>query len=206
MGLPQLKSPVSPEEYLRLEYDAVNKHEYYGGEVFAMAGGSPDHSLLIFNFGGELRNALKGRPCRVYDSNLRVRIRDADAYCYPDISVICGERQFDPQDANKQTILNPTVIIEVLSPGTEAFDRGGKWSDYARIPSLKQFVIVSQNLPRVETYLRQEDDKWQYSAVTGLDATLQLESIQVTLKLQEIYDGVESLTSGSRPTPADEAP
>lgn len=204
MGLPHLKPPVSPEEYLRLEQEAVRKHEYYRGEVFAMAGGSPDHSLLIANIIGALHARLRGKPCRVYDSNLRVRVQDADAYCYPDVSIVCGQREFDPIDVRRQTILNPTLIVEVLSPGTEAFDRGGKWARYEQIPSLKQYVIVSQETPSAETYLRQTEGIWHYSAARGIKASLQLDSIGVALDLSEVYAGVEFPPRAERPAGPEE--
>src|SRR5436190_19278746 len=118
MTAPQTINLYTPEEYLRRERGASERHQYYRGEIFAMAGGSPAHSLITANVTGEIRNRLKGKPCRVYESNLRIRIPRTTLYTYPDVSVICGDRQFDPLDTRKETVLNPTLIVEVLSPTT----------------------------------------------------------------------------------------
>src|SRR5688500_8891652 len=133
MGLPQPIHRCTPEEYLRLERDASEKHEFYRGEVFAMSGGSHQHSLVIANVIGEVRNRLKGSTCRIYDSNLRIRIPRTTLYTYPDASVVCGPPLFDPLDTQRHTVLNPTLLIEVLSPSTEAWDRAGKFESYTKI-------------------------------------------------------------------------
>lgn len=130
MTQPQAIDRYTPQEYLRREYEAAERHQYYHGEILAMAGGSPDHSLIISNVNRQIGNRLEGKPCRVYESNLRIRIPRTTLYTYADATVICGERQFDPLDARKQTILNPTLVVEVLSPSTEAWDRGGKFENY----------------------------------------------------------------------------
>lgn len=190
MGLPQPITRCTPEEYLRREQDASEKHEYYHGEVFAMAGGSPQHSLVIANVIGELRSRLKAGPCRVYDSNLRVRIPRTTLYTYPDLSVVCGPLQFDPLDVRQQTVLNPTLLVEVLSPGTEAWDRGGKFENYQRIESLREYVLVASETPRVETFLRQTDGRWLYTAVSGLEARARLDSLNADLALAEVFAGI----------------
>lgn len=199
MTLPQPVSRCTPEEYLRSEQDAAERHEYYHGEVFAMAGGTPDHSLVINNFNGELRNRLKGKPCRVYESNLRVRAGRAGRYAYPDSSVICGERQFDPLDPRQETVVNPTLLAEVLSPSTETWDRGGKFQGYQQIESLREYVLVSTDKPLVETFLRQSGGTWLYAAAAGPDARVVLKSVGVELPLVEIYDGVEFPAPSSEP-------
>lgn len=191
MGLPQaIPSHYTPEEYLRLEYDAQERHQYYRGEIFAMAGGSPEHSLIIANVGRELGNRLRGKPCRVYESNLRVRIPRTTLYTYPDIPVICGELRFDPLDTRKQTVLNPSLLVEALSPGTEGWDRGGKFESYQSIESLNEYVLVSCQTPRIETYLRQPDGRWLYTPHAGLDAIARLASLAIDLPLAEAYAGV----------------
>jgi Uma2 family endonuclease len=189
--LPQPTHRCTPEEYLRREREADRKHEYYHGEVFAMAGGSPDHSLIIANVSGELRARLKGGPCRVYESNLRVRIPRTTLYTYPDVTVICGERQFDPLDTQQETVLNPALVVEVLSRSTESWDRGGKFQNYREIESLREYVLVSGDKAVVETFRRQSDGTWVLHASAGREAVAPVKSLGVELPLAEIYDGVE---------------
>jgi Uma2 family endonuclease len=191
MTLPQPTQRFTPEDYLRREREAAQKHEYYHGEVFAMAGGSPDHALIASNVIRELGNRLKGNPCRVYSSDLRVRIPRTTLYTYPDSSVICGERQFDPLDANRETVLNPTLIVEVLSPTTESWDRGGKFQNYREIESLREYVLVSWDKALVETFLRQSDGTWVLNTTAGRTAVAPLKSLGIQLPLAEMYDGVE---------------
>src|SRR5205085_7715167 len=152
--LPQPTRRYAPQEYLRAERDSAIRHEYYHGEVFAMAGGSPQHSLIISNVNGELRTRLKGSPCRAYESNLRVHVPRTTLYTYPDVSVICGELQFDPLDTGHETVLNPTLVVEVLSISTESWDRGGKFQNYRQMESLREYVLVSTDKPLVETFLQ----------------------------------------------------
>jgi Uma2 family endonuclease len=191
MTLPQPNYRCTPEEYLARERDAAERHEFYHGEVFAMSGGTPDHSLIISNVNGELRTRLKGKPCRVYDSNLRIRIPRTTLYTYPDVSVICGDRQFDLLDARRETVTNPTLIVEVLSPSTEAWDRGGKFQNYRQIESLREYVLVSSDKPLVEAYLRQQDGTWVLSPFAGPEARARLVSLGVELDLAEVYSGVQ---------------
>ena len=191
MTLPQPTHRFTPEEYLRRERDSLQKHEYYHGEVFAMAGGSPDHALIASNVTRELGNRLKGNTCRVYSSDLRVRIPRTTLYTYPDVTVICGERQFDPLDANRETVLNPALIVEVLSPTTESWDRGGKFQNYREIESLREYVLVSWDKALVETFLRQPDGTWVLNPTAGREAVAPLKSLGIELPLAEIYDGVE---------------
>ena len=191
MTQPQPVIRLTAEEYLRREHDAGERHEFYHGEVFAMAGGTPDHSLIISNVNRELGNRLKGKPCRVYESNLRIRVPRTTLYTYPDVSVICGERQFDPLDSRKETVLNPTAVVEVLSPSTETWDRGGKFQNYRQIESLLEYVLVSTDKHLVETYVRQPDGTWIFNPTSGREGRAALKSLGVELPLTEIYDGVE---------------
>jgi len=190
MGLPQSIDRCTPEEYLRRERDATERHQFYHGEVFAMSGGTPRHSLVIANVTREVGNALKAGPCQVYDSNLRVRIPRTTLYTYPEVSVVCGPLEFDPLDARQETVLNPTLVVEVLSPSTESWDRGGKFENYQQIASFREYVLVAAESPRVETFLRQADGTWLYAAAAGMDAVVQLRSLNVALPLAEIYRGV----------------
>jgi Uma2 family endonuclease len=190
MGLPQQNPRYTPEEYLRLEREATERHQYFQGEIFAMAGGSPEHSVIISNVNGGLWSRLKGSPCRVYDSNLRVRIPKTSLYTYPDVTVVCGPLQLDPLDTRGETVLNAALIVEVLSPTTEAYDRVGKFDNYQSIESLREYVLVSQNVARVEAYLRRPDGAWLYTRAAGTDAEIRLHSLEITLPLAELYAGV----------------
>ena len=182
---------ATPQEYLRYEYDAKFRHEWRDGQVVAMAGGSPDHSLITANLIGEMHRRLRGSSCRVYDSNLRVRDRRTTLYTYPDLTVICGEREFDPKDERRQTVLNPTVVVEVLSPSSEGDDRGEKFARYRDIDSLREYVLVTQTAPIVEVFLRQDDGSWVFRAYEGLDAVAKLASVNVELPLAEVFAGIE---------------
>ncbi len=188
MGLPQRVAPLTPAEYLKIERAAEFRHEYFNGEMFAMFGGSPQHSLIKMNVGGELRDQLKGRPCTAFDSDLRIRVSPAGLYTYPDISVVCGELEFD--DDQGDTVLNPVLLVEVLSDSTEAYDRGKKFEHYRRIASLREYVLISQKSPTIERYLRNPDETWTLTAVIGLDASIHLPTLDVTLPLVEVYDRV----------------
>lgn len=191
MSLARAIIRYTPEEYLRAEQEATEKHEYYHGEIFAMAGGSPQHARISASVARRIGNKLDGTDCGVFDSNLRVRIPRTTLYCYPDISVVCGPLQFDPLDVRKQTVLNPKLLVEVLSPGTESWDRGGKFENYQLIESLQEYVIVSSDSPRIEVYTRQPDGPWLYAATSGLEAVARLRSIGVDLAHAEVYAGAE---------------
>ena len=159
--------------------------------MLLMADGSADHSLIVANVIRHLGNRLDGKPCRVYDSNLRVRITKTVLYTYPDASVICGSRQIDPDDSAGQTILNPRVIVEVLSPSTEAYDRGEKFGRYRQLDSLEEYVLVSQLTPRVEMFFRQGDGTWLFDAASELTGTAKLRSLKIDLPLADVYAGIE---------------
>jgi Uma2 family endonuclease len=191
MSLPQAIDRCTPEEYLRREYGAVERHQYYRGEVFAMSGGSPAHSLIIANVIRELGLRLKGKPCRVYDSNLRVRVPRTTLYTYPDATVACGPLQFDTLDKRQETILNPTLVVEVLSPTTEAWDRGGKFESYRQIESLREYVLVASQQALIETYFRQAGGTWIYAAAGEHNAVVQFNSLGIELPRAEVYDGVD---------------
>ena len=192
MGLPVIRSnQMSIAEYLRRERDSLEKHEYRDGEALLMAGGTANHSLIVANVIGELRGRLKGTPCRVYDGNLRVRIPPTVLFTYPDLSIICGQRRLDAQDGNGETVTNPRVIIEVLSPTTEGYDRGEKFSRYRQLDSLEEYVLVSQQTPRVESFLRQAGGTWLLTAVEGVASVANIRCLNVELPLSEVYAGVE---------------
>jgi Uma2 family endonuclease len=183
---PQPKPYLTPEDYLAMERQAETKSEYLDGEMFAMTGGSRWHSLAIGNLVRELSLQLRHRPCQVYPSDLRVHIPASGLYTYPDLIVVCGEPRL--QDEHQDTLLNPTVIIEVLSPTTEAYDRGKKFEHYRSIESLMEYLLVSQSEPHIEQYLRQDGNRWLFTETAGLEASLALPSIQCELALAEVYE------------------
>lgn len=174
-----------------MENDAEERHEYQDGEILAMAGGSPDQSFIIANFVREAGNALKGKPCRVAESNLRIRIPQKPRYMYPDASIICGPLEFDPQDPRRHTILNPKVIIEVLSPSTEAYDRGDKFTQFREIQAFEEYILISQDRPNFESFLRQADGAWSILNFTGLDAAAKIRSLGISIPKAELYAGIE---------------
>jgi Uma2 family endonuclease len=172
-------------EYLAFEAASDVRHELLRGEVYAMAGGTPEHAALAAAFIGELLAALRGRPCRVYSSDLRVRIRETGLTTYPDASVACGRAELDPEDPN--ALVNPVVLVEVLSASTEAYDRGSKSAHYRRIPSLREYVLVAQDEPRIEVYRRTEQGRWELLEARAGEA-IELASLGVALDVSAVYD------------------
>ena len=183
------KPHLTPEEYLVLEREAETKSEYYDGTIYAMAGASRVHTLVVANALTQLVVQLKGRPCTAHASDLRVKVHPTGLYTYPDIVVVCGKARFE--DTLKDTLLNPNVIIEVLSKSTEAYDRGTKFAHYRTLESLTDYVLVSQDRPLIEHYTRQPDNRWLLAAYEGLETVVQLPSIACELPLAEVYDKVE---------------
>ncbi len=177
----------SAEEYLSLERSATIKSEFHDGQIFAMTGASRAHNLITINIARELSQQLKSRPCEAYVNDMRVKAAKARSYHYPDIAVVCGTPEFE--DAHVDTLLNPTLLIEVLSPSTEAYDRGGKFAHYRKIESLREYLLVMQDQPSIERYLRQ-GEVWVLSEALGLEASVLLESIDCQLSLLEVYDKV----------------
>ncbi len=171
--------------YLEFEEGSPIKHEYLRGEVYAMAGGTPEHAGLMASVIGELIAALRGRPCRVFTSDLRVRIDSTDLSTYPDITVVCGALETSEQDKNAAT--NPILIVEVLSDSTEAYDRGEKFAHYRRLPSLREYLLFSQRHARIESYRRSAEGVWML-AEAGVGETLTLAALEgVTLDVDLIY-------------------
>jgi Uma2 family endonuclease len=185
----QSKPRVTPAEYLAADRAAAHKSEYLGGEVFAMGGASERHNLIVVNVVAELRRQLKGRPCRVYPSDMRVRIKETGLYAYPDVTVVCGPADFD--DEQRDTLLNPTLIIEVLSKSKESYDRGEKCAHYRKLLSLAEYVLIVQDKVLVEHYARQPEQQWLLSEASNLQQCLQLPAIQSTLDLADVYDKVD---------------
>jgi Uma2 family endonuclease len=190
-ALPTPRPRFTAAEYLEFEETANERHEFHDGEILAMSGGSPDHSEINTNAIVAIRNVLRGKSCKNYDSNLRIRIPTTNKYLYPDQSIICGPREFDPDDPKRRSVTNPRVLIEVLSPSTEAYDRGEKFEFYRRLASFQEYVLISQTAPRVETFVRGRDVAWAFTPFSGLDATLLIATVDVRIPLADIYAGVE---------------
>jgi Uma2 family endonuclease len=184
---PIQKSYLTAEEYLALERQAETRSEYIEGEMVAMTGGTWAHGLVIGNLVYSLKSRLQGGSCSVIPSDLRVRT-SPEIYSYPDVVVICGEPSF--ADGQGDILTNPILIVEVLSPSTESYDRGRKFESYQLLDSLKEYVLVAQDRPRVEHFLRQDGHVWLYTEVSGLDSSVSLTSIGCQIPLAEIYERV----------------
>jgi Uma2 family endonuclease len=186
MALPAPLGIYPPEVYLALDRAATLKSEYVDGHIVAMGGGSANHSRLKLALARIVGNQLAGSACEAFDSDLRVRV-DAGRYAYPDLPVVCGGSRFE--DAHDDTLLNPTALVEVLSPSTEATDRGEKWARYRQLASLRHYVLVSQDRPLIEVFTR-AGDVWTFSDARGLAAEIRLEAVGVSLRLGEVYERV----------------
>jgi Uma2 family endonuclease len=181
---------LTPEEYLVIEREAERKSEYYDGRMFLMSGASLAHVLITTNVAWDLNDQLRDRPCHVFGSDLRLKVTEAGLYTYPDVSVVCGEIKLE--DSRRDTLLNPRVIVEVLSPSTAAYDRGRKFALYRELESLQEYVLISQDEHRVERFVRQVDSPdWLQSVVTSLGGVMELPSIACRLHLSEVYRKVE---------------
>ena len=188
---------VTPEEYLALERNAETKSSYIDGEIFPMPGASFQHNKISFNLILALGNRLKCQAYHILSGDMRVRVSETGMYTYPDVCVVAGKPQL-LNDGQLDNLLNPTVIIEVLSPSTEAFDRGRKWENYRQLASLCEYVLVSQAEPLVERLLRDGED-WKRTEFRGLDAVVRFESLDCEVPLAEIYDQVLSAELEPRP-------
>ena len=176
----------TPEQYLEMERRALVKSEYYHGEIFAMAGASWAHSVVVSNFNGLCNAQIQDGPCQAVTNDLRVQV--GAAYYYPDVVVICGSPEFT--DSHTDTALNPTVIVEVLSPSTEAYDRGLKFVEYRRISSLREYVLIAQDEMRVEWYTRHDENHWLLSEFSRPEDVLRLTSIGCAIPLAALYRNV----------------
>lgn len=188
MALASPERRLSEAEYLELERKAAIKSEFYNGELFAMSGGTRAHSIIAMNVGAELRGALKGSGCAVFESNMRVKVEATGLYTYPDISVACEEQEF--VDDEKDTLPNPTLIVEVLSESSELGDRGKKFFHYQKIPPLQEYLLVSETEPRVELFVRQNNGTWILHVVEGMDHNLESPTLRASLKLSEVFANI----------------
>ncbi len=176
-------------EYLAFERVSNEKHEYRQGEIVLMVGASLAHIRIVGDLDRSLGNRLAGGPCEVLVSDLKVRVREAGLYAYPDLTVVCGEPRFD--DEYRDILLNPAVIVEVLSPSTESYDRREKFRAYRALPSLREYALVAQTEPSVEVYTRQENDLWLWREAVALDDAMELASLGISVPLREIYRRVQ---------------
>ncbi|MBK8046236.1 MAG: Uma2 family endonuclease [Anaerolineales bacterium] len=180
---------MSTAAYLAAERAAETKHEYWNGAIYAMTGASARHNIIVSNVIFSLKLQLRGRACTVYPSDLRVKVAATGLYTYPDVTVVCGKSVFD--DRQQDTLLNPTLIVEVLSRTTAAYDRGAKFAHYRTLESLRDYVLISQDIPLVEHFARQPDDKWLLGVYDQLESVITLDGIPATLPLSELYDQLD---------------
>jgi Uma2 family endonuclease len=177
---------VTPEEYLAIERQAEYKSEYVDGVIYGMSGASLRHNVIVANLLVELASQLKDRACLALASHMKVSLSDSRKFIYPDVSVFCGEPQF--HDDREDVLLNPILIVEVLSATTAAFDRGEKFQAYQQIESLQEYILISQDKHLVEQYVRQTKEAWTYTATVGLESTLALPSIGCVLSVGAVYE------------------
>ncbi len=185
-----VEKSLSPDEYLDWEEDQPTKHEYFHGRIYAMTGGSLEHVTVIQNLGLSLGNRLRGGSCRVFTSELRVKVSETGLYTYPDVTVVCGEMELDRR-TKSVTLLNPTLIVEVLSSSTEAYDRGDKFAHYRSLPSLTDYLLISTTSAKAEHFQRQSDGDWLLTARSGIEAILTIKTLGIVLPCAEIYEFVE---------------
>lgn len=187
-ALPEPIQRMTEAEYLAFERASELRHEYFAGEILAISGASEAHNLISGSTFAALYGQLRGRPCKIYGSDMRVKAPATGLYTYPDLSVVCGEARF--ADNEFDTLLNPIAIIEVLSLSTEAYDRGRRFQHYRRIETLREYLLIAQDSPRIEHYLRRDDGAWLLTEAHGLDAALDLPAIGCALALADVYEQV----------------
>lgn len=180
---------ITEAMYLEQERCRTTKHEYYAGSVYAMASASEQHNIIALNIAATLHAQLRGRSCRAYPSDMRVKVMQTGLITYPDFTIVCGQSQFtDP--VKRDTIINPTVIIEILSPSTERYDRGMKFQHYRTIPSLQEYILISQDKYHIERFVRHGPNELVFSEAIGLEASMPILSIQGSLALRDVYEQV----------------
>jgi len=185
----QPNSFLTPEQYLEIERKAEFKSEYLNGEMFAMAGAKRVHNVIVAHAIRELDQRLRSRPCEVYSNDMRVYMPSTGLYAYPDVVAVCGEPRF--QDDQEDTLLNPGLIVEVLSPSTEAYDRGRKFQHYKSIESLREYLLIASDHINADLYTRQPDSRWLLTSADKLEDSLTLESVGAQLTLADLYEKVE---------------
>jgi Uma2 family endonuclease len=192
--MPRLAEPLyTAEEYLALERSADHKSELVNGRIYAMTGASMPHNQIVLNVSAELRARLRGGPCRVFANDMRVKVARTGMYTYPDVVALCEPPRLE--DSHLDTLLNPAVIIEVLSPSTHAYDRGEKFAHYRTIESLREYILIAQDHTRIERYVRR-GEQWVLHEVTDPAGVLPIETLGCEIPVGEIYDRVEFLAAG----------
>lgn len=191
-----LSSFLTPAAYLSIERQAKERSEFIGGEMYAMAGARRKHVTVVTNLVIELGAQLKKRPCQVYSNDMRVKVNAKGDYTYPDVIIVCGKPQME--DEHEDSLLNPTVIIEVLSPSTEKYDRGEKFRLYRGIPSLQEYLLISPDHCHIEHYRREAPFQWVLTETDEITATLTLLSVNCTFNLAEVYEKVDNLVQESK--------
>ena len=186
----RVKPRYTLEEYFELELASEERYEYFNGEVFCMSGVSPNHAQIESNLITALNNELRKRGCRVFPANIRIKVPAAPPYRYPDLAVVC-EKPIYEEIGGIEALTNPVLLVEVLSPSAEAYDRGDKFTYYKSIPSFREYLLVAQHRPHITHYVKQSDDKWDYAETNDLTAGLYLPSVDCTLTLGEVYSDVE---------------
>ncbi len=197
--MPRPERHYTEAEYLALEDAASHKSEFVNGRIYAMSGASPNHDQIVFNLTRELGVRLRGRPCRGFTADTRVRANRTRAYFYPDLSALCGRPEYEGSGAIKM-LVNPSTVVEVLSDSTAGFDRGEKFEHYRRIPSLREYVLIAQDRVFVELRVR-AGDVWTLAEYSDLDDSIALRSIDCVLHLRDLYEGVEFPPDGARTAP-----
>ena len=184
---------LTREEYLEMEVQSEFRSEFYEGQIFAMTGGSPRHSQICVNVIRRVAEAIDHRDCRCFESNMKLEIVQARAFFYPDVMVVCGDIELarDTTDA----ILNPILIVEVLSPSTESFDRGKKFEYYRMVPSLREYILISQETPMVESYFKEDESHWMYTVAKGLDQSIPVRSLDLKITLEYLYLKVDGFNA-----------
>ncbi len=189
MGVAQPVLKYTLAEYLAYEEQRETKHEFYAGEIFAMAGASPAHNRLCFKLAGLLDSQLEGTSCVGYSADQKIWIEAAELNTYADLTIVCGQAQYHPTHSTLLT--NPRVLFEVLSPSTMNYDRGEKWEFYQQLPSLTDYLLVWQDRPQIEHYSLQADGSWRYVRLVGMEQVLTIASINCQLSLADVYSGIE---------------
>ncbi|MGI9055881.1 MAG: Uma2 family endonuclease [Pyrinomonadaceae bacterium] len=182
------KKIYTPEEYLALEDSCEYRSEYVNGDIFKLAGGTETHNDISLNTATQLRTKLRGK-CKAFVSDMKVWVEEAGTFFYPDITLVCGERNFYKN--RRDTILNPILLVEVLSRSTEEYDKNDKFLTYQKIESFQEYVLISQNQPAIQQYIRQANGEWKYKATIGLESKVLFESVNMEISLEDIYDLVE---------------
>jgi Uma2 family endonuclease len=183
------KSKFTEQEYLQLEKESPTKNEYFKGEIFAMVGAGNRHNVIFSNLFGDIAHKLKGKPCKPYGSNLRIHIPENTLYTYPDISIICGEIIASNKD--EDTAVQPTVLIEILSPSTKNYDLGGKFALYRDIPNLREYVVVDSESISVQAFRINKESRWELEDYRSLDQTVTFPIVEISISMKELYEGTK---------------